>query len=324
MLLFFHSSFIFSAYLDFVLNLASFYNSHSFSNTLPLFCLSHIHVTTDQHLHDLHTLHLFISGRDKKTSSSISRSSSGFESSHLPSPEYPALPLTSTSSSKTSLQSKPGCLPCILPSLRPSKNSLSLLSPAKGHLPSGAIARSQSCMELRRNPAPGLLRRSFSLSALHKEQKGKLINPKKWNLTPSVSSEESTQHTVNPQKHREVMSPPSQSPSTSYNAVCITLNKDTSPKQAETTQSTHLQLPPTVPAGRSNHPLITPSLPNPHREPLLTETACTHDYTNHMSSELNRSHSISANSEARRLKMKRNKKTSINPVNLGSLIEERL
>ncbi|XP_070776853.1 SAM and SH3 domain-containing protein 1 [Enoplosus armatus] len=269
-------------------------------------------------------------GRDKKTSSSMSRSSSGFESSHLPSPEYPVLPqtLTSTISSKTSLQSNPPCLPCIYSSQRPPKNSLSLLSPAKGHLPSGAIARSRSCMELRRDPAPGLLRRSFSLTVLHKGQKRKPVNPKNWNLTPSVKTEESTQHSVNPPKPCEVLSPSSLSSTTSYNPVCCTFNIDTtnvfSPKQAETTQSTHLQLPPTVPAERSNHPLTIPSLPNPHPEPILTETACMYTNTNHISLEGKRSLSVSASSEARQLKMKRNQKTSINSVNLGSLIEERL
>ncbi len=259
----------------------------------------------------------------------MSRSSSGFESSHLPSPEYPALPqaLTSISSSETSLQSKAGCLPCILPSLRPHKNRLSLLSPAKGHLPSGAIARSRSCMELRRNPEPELLRRSSSLTVLYKEQKRKLIDPKNRNLIPSIKAEESTQHTANPQKQSEIMSLSSQSSPTSYNPVCSTFNIDKTnvfaPKQAQTTQSTHLQLPPTVPAERSNQPLTTPSLPHPRREPLLPETARVCNYTNHIASDDKRSRSISANSEAQRLKMKRNK-TSINSVNLGSLIEERL
>ncbi|XP_074516279.1 SAM and SH3 domain-containing protein 1 isoform X5 [Sebastes fasciatus] len=248
-------------------------------------------------------------GRDKKTSSSMSRSSSGFESSHLPSPEYPVLPqtLTSAGPSKTSLQSKPACLPCVLTPLRPPKSSLSLLSPAKGHRVSGAIARSLSCMELRRNPAPDLLRRSFSLTVLHKEKERKPIKPKNWNLTPIVKTEESRRQTVNPQKHCELMFPSSH----------------LAPKQAETTKITHLlRLPPTVPAERSSHPLTTPSSPNP--EPVLTETACMYNHTNHISSEDKTSRSVSASSEARRLIMKRNKKTSTNSVNLGSLTEERL
>lgn len=277
-------------------------------------------VTTDRHLHDRHTLHLFISGRDKKTSSSMSRSSSGFESSHLPSPEYPTHPqtLTSTSSSKT-------CLPSILPSLRPPKNSLSLLSPAKGHGPSGAIARSQSCMELRSNPASGLVRRSFSLTLLHKKQKRQCVDPKNRNLTPSVKTKESTQDTVNPPKDCQVVSPSSQASITSHNVECSTCIRDTvnvfPPEQAETKQSTHLQLPPTVPIERSNHPLLTASFPTPRREPLLTQTACLY-HTNHMLSADTSSPSLSANFEAHQLKMKRNKKT--NSVNIGSLVEEKL
>ncbi|XP_051252378.1 LOW QUALITY PROTEIN: SAM and SH3 domain-containing protein 1 [Dicentrarchus labrax] len=268
-------------------------------------------------------------GRDKKTSSCLSRSSSGFESSYLPSPEYPALPqtLTSTSSSKTSLQSKQANLPCVLPLLRSPKNSLTLPSPAKGHVPSGAIARSQSCMELRRDPALGLLRRSCSLTVLHKDQKRQLTDPKNWNLTPSVKTVRA-QHAVNPQKHCEVVSPPSQPPTASYKAVCSTLNTDTvnvfAPKQTATTQSTHLQPPPTVTAEISNHPLVTPSLPRPHQEPLPTETACLYNYTDHMLSADKTSRSVSANSEARRLKMQRNKKKSKSSANLGSLIEERM
>ncbi|XP_070698379.1 SAM and SH3 domain-containing protein 1 isoform X2 [Pempheris klunzingeri] len=260
-------------------------------------------------------------GRDKKTSSSMSRSSSGFESSHLPSPDYSALPkpLTSTSSCKTSLQSKPACLPCIPPLLRPLKNSLRLLSPAKGHLPSGAIARSQSCMELRRNAAPEPLRRSSSLTVLHKEQERNLVGPKKWNLTPAVSTEESVQHTVNAQKLCQVTPLSSKSSTTSYNTVCSRLNADRVPKQAATTQSTQLQLPPTAPTERSDHPLISPSSLNPHSEPILTEMV-----TNHLAAVDKRSPFISANSEARRLKTKRHKKTSINSANLGSLIEEGL
>uniref|UniRef100_A0A3B4WI39 Sterile alpha motif domain-containing protein 5 n=1 Tax=Seriola lalandi dorsalis TaxID=1841481 RepID=A0A3B4WI39_SERLL len=269
-------------------------------------------------------------GRDKKTSSSMSRSSSGFESSHLSSPEHPALPriLTSTGPRKTLLHSEPGCQPCILPSIRRPKTSLSLLSSAKGRLPSGAIARSHSCMELRRNPGPGPLRRCLSLSGLHKDQKKKLIDPKDWNLTPRTKTEESTEQTINPQKQFKVMFPSSQSSTTASCAVCSTSTVGTgsmfAPKRGERTQSTNLKLPPTVPAERSNHPVGTTSLPNSHREPSLTETACMHNYTNHISSEDKRSYSISASSEARRLKMKRHKKTSMNSVNLDSLMEERL
>ncbi|XP_044230205.1 SAM and SH3 domain-containing protein 1 isoform X2 [Thunnus albacares] len=253
-------------------------------------------------------------GRDKKTSSSMSRSSSGFESSHLPSPEYPALPLTltSTSPSKTLHPSKPGFLPCILPSVRTPKSSVSLLSPGKG------ITRSRSCTELRRNPTPGLLRRCFSLTGLHKEQSRKHLVPKDWKLTARGKNEESTQHKVNLKKHSDVMFTSCQSSTASFDAVCSTLNKDTTnasgPKQAETTQSAHLQLPATVPAERTDHPVTT--LPVPYRE-----TACRDNYTGNTSSEDKSGRFISASLEARRLKTQRNKKKSINSVNLGSLVE---
>ncbi|XP_034418526.1 SAM and SH3 domain-containing protein 1 isoform X2 [Cyclopterus lumpus] len=235
-------------------------------------------------------------GRDKKTSSPMSRSSSGFESSHLPSPEYPAPPqtLTSTSASKTSLQSKPGYLLCSLSPLRPPETSLSLRSPAEGHLPGGATARS-----LRRNPAPGLLRRSVSLPVLRAQER-KLIDPKNWNLTTGVKTEASRRHSVDSQKHCALMFPSSRS-STAPSADTANVFP---PKQAETTQTTHFQLPPTNPAESSNRPLTPPSSPNP--EPVRTETACTFNYTNRVSSEDKKSRSVSANSEARRLKIKRN------------------
>ncbi len=251
----------------------------------------------------------------------MSRSSSGFESSHLPSPESPALPPTPSSCSKTSLQHKPACPSCMSPSLRTPKNSLTLLSPRKGQVPSGAIARSQSCTELRRKPEPELLRRSFSLTILHKEQKRRLINPKKWSLTPGVKTEESTQQTENPQTHCEVaFSASSASP---CDAACSSSSTDTvkvfSPKQTGTTQSPHVQPPSTVPTERCNQPLITPSSSNPH-----PETACLNSYTNHMSTENKSTRSISANTEARRLKIQRKKKQTVNSENLDSLREERL
>ncbi|XP_018559225.1 SAM and SH3 domain-containing protein 1 [Lates calcarifer] len=187
-------------------------------------------------------------GRNKKTSSSMSRSSSGFESSHLSSPEYPAHPpsLPSSSPTKTILHSKPRSLPCTLPSPRPPKSSLSLLSSAKGHLRSGAIVKSQSCMELRRNPAPGQLRRCRSLSDFYKQQRKKLINLKDWNLTPRPRNEEGTKQTVNLQKHFKVTFPSSQSSTTAHDAMCSTSNVATdnvfTPKQGETRQRTHLKL----------------------------------------------------------------------------------
>ncbi|XP_028251958.1 SAM and SH3 domain-containing protein 1-like isoform X2 [Parambassis ranga] len=209
-------------------------------------------------------------GRDKKTPSTMSRSSSGFESSHLPSPEFPVLPLplTSTSPSKISQQSKPTCLP----SPAPPKNSLRLPSPARDHIP---IHRSHSCVELRRNAATShQLRRCSSLTVHHRRQKRKTLDPKHWNLTRNTKSTHA------------IMVPSVQSS-----------DKD-APKRAENTQITHAKLPPTV---------LTPPSPNPHPELPPTETTtCRLSCTDHISAEDKKSRSISATSEARRLKMKRN------------------
>lgn len=243
----------------------------------------------------------------------MSRSSSGFESSHLPSPEYPAIPrnLTSTSPSETFLQSKPGCLPPVLPSPNPTKNSLSLQIPVKGHLPQGYIARSQSYSEVRGNPPPGQLRRCSSLTGLLTQQgaqKGKLLDPTDWNPAHSTKTEASTQHAINSQKQVNIAFPPTQT-SLSYDAVSSSLNMDDmlTSGQTETVSCTHLQLPSTVSAQHPNHPLP--------RE-------MTH--TDHISSAHNGARSISASSEARRLKLRRNKKISVDTVRLGSWLEERL
>lgn len=249
----------------------------------------------------------------------MSRSSSGFESSHLPSPENPALPLTLTSTSpcKTFLHSEPGCQPCIPPpSVRRPKNSFNILSSAKCRLRSGAIARSHSCTELRKNLGPRPLRRCLSLSGLHKGQKKKLINPKDWNLPLRAKTEESRQKTVTPKKQSKVTFPSCRSSTTANPAVCSTSNVATGRAFGPQTQSTDLRLP----AVSSHHPIDTAS----HQEPSLTEAALIHNCTNHITSEEKRSYSVSATSEARRLKMKRHKKTTINPVNLGSVMEERL
>ncbi|XP_034531401.1 SAM and SH3 domain-containing protein 1 isoform X2 [Notolabrus celidotus] len=252
-------------------------------------------------------------GRDKKTSSSMSRSSSGFESSHLLTQKSPALPhpLTSTCSSKTSLQSKPSCLPFISSQLRPPEKSVNPLSPPKGQPHSRAVGRSQSCLDLRRISAPELLRRSLSLTT----------HPRHWTVTLCTSK--ITQLTINPPKQSEVMSS-----STSFNAESTFFNTDAAevfaPKQAESTQSTHLQLPPTDPEGRLDHVLTAASTTNPLTEILTTQTVSMNNFTNHISSEDKRSFSISASSAARRLKTQRNKKTSLRSVNLAVQIEEGL
>ncbi|XP_076013616.1 SAM and SH3 domain-containing protein 1 [Genypterus blacodes] len=249
-------------------------------------------------------------GRNKKTPSSMSRSSSGFESSHLPSPEYPAIPrsVTSTSPSETFYQLKPGCLPPALPSPNPSKNSLRLQSPAKGRLPQGYIARSQSYSEVRGNPEPELLRRCSSLTGLHTQQgaqKGKLLHSKDWKPTHGTKTETSTKHEINPRKHFKIAFLPSQTSALTNDAVSSSLNMDTVNMSASELTAilscTDLQLPSTVSAQPLHHPLPAP-LPR-----LIT-------HTDHVSS---------ANSEARRLKLKRNQKISANTVKPVVLVGRR-
>ncbi|XP_047466600.1 SAM and SH3 domain-containing protein 1-like isoform X2 [Mugil cephalus] len=251
-------------------------------------------------------------GRDKKAPSSMSRSSSGFVSIRLSSPEYPVLllPPTSAGQSKTPLQAKPRCLPCILPSLRAPGSSSRRFGSAGGRRPT---ARSQSCTELRRHAAPSLLRRCFSLTALNKE---KLFDRKDWKLTTTTTTkktERNTERTLNPQKLRAVTCPSSRpSRETASDAVCgaSNINKGNLPRPA--TRGAHPKLPPKPPVQRFYHPTTTPSLPQ--QEPFSpTETTRGHNHTDHISSS-EKTRSVSATAEARRLKMRRNKQTAVNPA----------
>ncbi|XP_020357120.1 SAM and SH3 domain-containing protein 1 isoform X4 [Oncorhynchus kisutch] len=119
-------------------------------------------------------------GRGKKTSS-MSRSSSGCESSHLPSPENPSLPfsLPLTHPSKTTLQTRSENQASTLPSLIVPMTSYNL-RPERGqshhrdtHIAT-LLLRSWSCEELwlRGRPSPtalGLLRPCISLGELHSD-----------------------------------------------------------------------------------------------------------------------------------------------------------
>ncbi|XP_041710566.2 SAM and SH3 domain-containing protein 1 isoform X3 [Coregonus clupeaformis] len=110
-------------------------------------------------------------GRGRKTSS-MSRSSSGFESSHLPSPENLNLPLTHPS--KTTLQTRPEHQSSTLPSPIVPMTSYNLLRPECGqsHHRDTQLLRSWSCEELGGWPTPtalGLLRPCLSLGELHSD-----------------------------------------------------------------------------------------------------------------------------------------------------------
>lgn len=244
----------------------------------------------------------------------MSRSSSGFESSHLSSPEYPALPLPlkSARSAEVSLPSKPQCQPITLLSQRP-KNTSRLPSTEIRGLPSEGICRSRSCMELGRNPVAGRLRRCSSLTDLHKERKKKPIDS-------SSKTKGASRHTVHLGSSK-IMFPSFQPSATSHDAVHrnTATGNVIAPKHAETARSTHSCLPPTVAAEKSSHAIHTSPWPNSNHE--LPRMYC----TGHISALCRRGGSLSASSEANRLKMKRIRKTSIKiKVNLGSLKEERL
>ncbi|KAM4543104.1 SAM and SH3 domain-containing protein 1 isoform 2-T2 [Odontesthes bonariensis] len=255
-------------------------------------------------------------GRDKKTASAMSRSSSGFESNHLLSPEDPVL--TSTSSP----QSKPRCLPSIPQSPRPSGVCVRLLSPAKGRIQSGLVVRSQrsqSCVELRRNPAPHLPRRCFSLMVLRIQRAGKPLIPKDWAMA-TAKTEQGTHREINPKKEHMLILPTSRSLTMSYGAECSASDTEKdllpAPEPAETSQSTHLRLQPAAECVR------TPCPPDSCQELLQTETANRHNYADHASAEGQRSRSVSATAEARRLKMKRATKTSTDPTDLRCRMEK--
>ncbi|XP_040925243.1 SAM and SH3 domain-containing protein 1-like [Betta splendens] len=240
-------------------------------------------------------------GRDKKTSS-LSRSSSGFESSSLSSPESTAFPstLTSTIPTKVLHQSKPTCQPFNLESLR-SKNTFRL-SPTKSGLLRGAICRSQSFTELKRNPAAAAqLRRCFSLTCLRKHQRKQPSSCSKMGQRP--------QHTAS-QKLSKATVPPFHSSATSNEALSMYTGNVCAAQRGGRTLSTHLSLQPTGPAEKFD------------REPLLTERPFVHKCTDHLSSEYRISGPLSASSEAKRLKMKR-KKMFVKSVQLGSLTEEK-
>uniref|UniRef100_A0A4W5PGJ6 SASH1/NUB1 homeodomain-like domain-containing protein n=1 Tax=Hucho hucho TaxID=62062 RepID=A0A4W5PGJ6_9TELE len=108
----------------------------------------------------------------------MSRSSSGFQSSHLPSPESPSLPLIHPS--KTTLQTRSEHQSTTLPSLGASMTSCNFLSPGMSqshhsHTHRAMPLRSWSCdyLGLAGKPtstALGLLRRCLPLGELHSDQ----------------------------------------------------------------------------------------------------------------------------------------------------------
>ncbi|XP_015241093.1 PREDICTED: SAM and SH3 domain-containing protein 1-like isoform X2 [Cyprinodon variegatus] len=113
-------------------------------------------------------------GKQKKSAGSINRSSSGFESSFLP---------TSTVQNKTHL-------PSIQQSLRPPNNYFALMNSG------GAIARSHSCADLKSSSPPNSLDCSDSLKALHKDRCRK--QPNQADRLSATKPATASQHAVIP------------------------------------------------------------------------------------------------------------------------------
>ncbi|XP_037550762.1 SAM and SH3 domain-containing protein 1 [Nematolebias whitei] len=228
------------------------------------------------------------SGRDKKAAEPMSRSS-GFESSHVPSPQFPVLPLLLASSSP---QNNSKHLPCSLPSLTHTKNCF---SSAEARAAGGGAARSLSCVDLRR-PGPRLLQRHcFSLTMLQGEQ---------------VTSLKLTSTTTDEDIHKKpaVMSPPAQTPAVLPRVECGASatdgGEDRSSDRAEGLQNFKIE-----PAAES----LSRCAPN---SPVQTRTPCRN--TGPLPAGDNRSPSLSAASEAHRLKKKRNTKASADSPQLVS------
>lgn len=226
----------------------------------------------------------FISGSDTKASSSISRSSSGCDSSPLASPEDHTHPQTPNSTSSSKAYG-----PCATPSRTPSKSISTYVGPQKDQVPGGVLGRSHSYTELR-DPASWQLRRTFSMTLFHRKQRKQLVEPINWKHNESVKAEESTLGGVGPEKESDVTSPSR-----------MTLSRATAQEwePEETRQSTHL-LPAPAPTQRSDHLSPVPSLPN-----LQTNPPCLFNSNDNMPPLVTGSPSVSATIEAQRLKRQR-------------------
>ncbi|XP_045063511.1 SAM and SH3 domain-containing protein 1-like isoform X2 [Coregonus clupeaformis] len=299
-------------------------------------------------------------GTGKKTSSSMSRSSAGFESSHLPSPESPGLPLTPTHPSlplthpsKTTLQTRPEHQSSTLPSLGASMTSCNLLSPGRSqsHTHRAMPLRSWSCEYL------GLLRPCLYLGELHSDQvlhttelhtlEG--LKPAHTTMSKAEGQGYPTQEEALQQllTHSEGSSLPSQPLLTSpCSGLSDTLELDMGvPRLTGLLPRTHLKISPPAPRHRPKHRSAKPFLSNPCTPlspPALTSdggSACklfslngtslkddviTEAATQPCSSDCDLADSP-LQSEAHRTQPAGGMKTMpVRSVNLGSLLEERL
>lgn len=241
----------------------------------------------------------------------MSRASSGFESSHLLPPASPeSHPSTSTSTGNGVENPDPPCSAALggLP-----VQSIDLLSgPAVSRVPSGAVSRSLSCSELRGDAACQPLRRSLSLNLLCKDQKSVNIHLKNQSASSPVKTEGSTQGSGDVHDDHQVVSLSSSQPPATQRGALQDSGKAThsGDKDAARTRGP-LQPAPDVSWGRSDLPPLTAPILNPHMDALPTEAVSVR-LTNRV---------VSANIEARRLKMKRDKEIS---VSVCSPAEEKL
>ncbi|XP_054894317.1 SAM and SH3 domain-containing protein 1 isoform X3 [Poeciliopsis prolifica] len=166
-------------------------------------------------------------------------------------------------------------VPSVQSSIRLQKNCFDLLN-----------SRSHSCTELRKNPAAVQLRRSVSLKALQKDQERKPSTPEDWELTAANPTWRS-QPTVDPVPAHRASNPDKR------HALA--------PKGEEKPGSSiqFHQVP-----EKLSQPVSFPDF-------FPTETNCRREPTDQISA----SRSVSAASEARRLKMRRNAKISTHSVN---------
>lgn len=238
----------------------------------------------------------------------MSRASSGFESTHLPPPSPELHPSTSTSNS----MEKPDP-PCSSASGGPPLQSTNLpRGPAVSRVPPGAVSRSLSCSELRGDAEPQPLRQSLSLNLLCKDQKSVKIHLISQNGSSPVKTEGSTQDSGKVHDGHQVGSLSSSQPPAAQHSALQDAAKATHSDEKDAARTcAPLQPAPDVSGERSDLPPLEAPILNPHKGALPTEAV----------SVRLRNREVSANIEARRLKMKRDRKNS---VNVCSLAEEKV
>lgn len=231
----------------------------------------------------------------------MSRASSGFESGHLP-PSSPELHLSTSAGNSVENPD----LPCTSASVWPQTRSINLPT---GPTATRAISRSQSCSELRGNAASQSLRRSLSLNLLCKDQKRVNNHLDNQSASSTLKTDGSAQDLGNVPDDHQVGSPSSSQPPATQHSGLQEPVKATHSEERDAVQCAVPQPESDVYEERSDLPPLTAPIVNPHEDAIPTETSSV-CLTNRV---------VSANIEARRLKMRRDKKNS---VKVHSLTEE--